>query len=161
MPAGPRILLDNVCYHIMVRGNQKRRVFKEGEDPREYLARLGKYKKRHGFRLYGFCFMPNHIHLLGEVGEKENLARFMHDLNRSYTAYFNRKYGKVGYLWQGRFKSKVVLKDEYLINCINYLELNPVRGGMVRTPDEYPWSSYKERNLGTAKGEQILDSLVI
>jgi len=87
--------------------------------------------------------MPNHVHLIGEPKEMTDLAKFMHGLNRSYTAYFNKKYNKVGYLWQGRFRSKVVAKDDYLIDCLNYIELNPVRAGMVTLPQQYPFSSYR------------------
>jgi putative transposase len=104
--------------------------------------------------------MPNHVHLFGEIKQKGDLAKFMHDINRSYTAYFNETYNKVGHLWQGRFKSKVVVKDEYLINCINYVELNPVRVSMVRVPHEYKWSSYMERSLSTKK-RRLLDSLIL
>lgn len=147
MSRGSRIILDNVFYHIMVRGNQKQATFIDKNDFLEYLKRITFYKKRYRLKLYGFCLMPNHVHLIGEVSKKENLAKFMQCLTRSYTAYFNKKYQKVGHLWQGRFNSKVIVKDEYAINCINYIELNPVRSGIVKDPTEYSWSSYKERNL--------------
>lgn len=147
MPSGPRIILDNAYYHITTRANQKQTIFIDDQDFMVYLARVKKYKKRHGFKLYGYCLMPNHAHMLGKVDKKENLSKFMHDLNRSYTAYFNEKYKKVGYLWQGRFNSKIILKDRYLLDCINYIELNPLRANMVVSPIDYAWSSYKERNL--------------
>ena len=159
MPNGPRILLDNACYHIITRANQKQRIFRNECDFKEYLERLYKYKTRHGFKLYGFCLMPNHVHMLGEVEEKENLSGFMHDLSRSYTAYFNKKYQNVGYLWQGRFKSKIIIKDRYFVNCINYIELNPVRADIVKTPMEYRWSSYMERNFGMDKKYSILNQI--
>ena len=159
MPSGPRILLDNACYHITARGNQKQKTFKENKDYEEYLERLQKYKNRHKFKLYGFCLMPNHIHILGEVEKGKNLSKFMHDLTRSYTDYFNKKYGKVGYLWQGRFKSKIILKDRYLIDCLSYIELNPVKDDIVKTPYEYPWSSYGERTMETTNGRQMLNIL--
>jgi putative transposase len=103
--------------------------------------------------------MPNHVHLIGQLQQKENLAKFMQGLNSSYTAYFNYKYRKVGHLWQGRFKSKVIVKDRYVLDCINYIELNPVRVNLVETPYTYQWSSYQERNLGVAVEKQILDEL--
>jgi len=161
MPAGPRVLLEGACYHIMVRGNRKRNVFNEDKDFLEYLERVKKYKRKHKIRIYAFCLMPNHIHLVGEIQEKGSLAKFMHGINRSYTAYFNDKYGKVGHLWQGRFKSKVVIKDRYLLDCINYIEQNPVRAKITRTPERYKWSSYKERSLGVVKEEEILDSFIL
>ena len=154
-----RLVLDNGCYHITIRGNQRQKVFIREEDYEKYLEKLKKYKWKYAFRLYGYCLMPNHIHIIGEADKKENLAKFMQGINRAYTAYFNRTYRKVGHLWQGRFKSKIVIKDEYLLNTINYVELNPVRANIVRTPQEYRWSSYRERNLGVPKEEHMLDTL--
>ncbi|MFA6141885.1 MAG: transposase [Candidatus Omnitrophota bacterium] len=159
MPSGPRVIIENALYHIMVRGNQKQKVFDDEHDFGKYLKLIKRYKKKWGFRLYGFCLMPNHIHLIGEALHGENLAKFMQGLNRSYTAYFNKKYGKVGHLWQGRFNSKVILKDKYVIDCINYIELNPLRANMVGSPCEYKWSSYKERILSEESGERLLELL--
>jgi putative transposase len=161
MPSGPRLLLENACYHIVSRGNQKRKVFIEDEDFEYYLMKLRKYKRKYDFSLYGYCLMPNHPHLQGDIKEAKNLSCFMHDLTRSYTAYFNKKYEKVGYLWQGRFKSRVVTKDPYLIDCINYIEHNPVRARIVATASEYKYSSYRERVLGVMDRDPMLDDLAI
>ena len=161
MPTGPRLLLANACYHIITRGNQRQRVFLEDNDYKVYLLALRRYKKRYGFLLYGFCLMSNHIHLIGEPKELKNLPKFMQGLSRSYTAYFNQRYKKVGHLWQGRFKSKVIVKDNYLIDCIHYIELNPVRANMVKTAGEYSWSSYKERVLSQGLNGRMLDELHI
>ena len=158
MPQGARIIIDNVFYHIIVRGNQRQKIFKEKDDYTEYLLRLRMYKKRHGFKIYGFCLMPNHVHILGEINEKVLLAKFMHALNRSYTAYFNTKYNKVGHLWQGRFISRIISHDKYAIECINYIEQNPVRANIVAVIYEYPWSSYGERILNAPKCLKILDA---
>lgn len=97
-------------------------------------------------------------HIIGELEEKGNLAKFMHGPNRSYTAYFNKKYNKVGHLWQGRFKSKVITKDNYLFDCIGYVEFNPVRAGIVNMALEYEWSSYKERVLSENPNSKILSA---
>lgn len=163
MPTGPRLLLKNACYHIITKGNQSQQVFQDEQDYKVYLARLKKYKSRYGFLLYGFCLMPNHVHIIGEPKIMKNLSKFMHGLNRSYTAYFNRKYNKTGHLWQGRFKSKVVVKDDYLIDCLHYIELNPVRANMVRSVFDYLWSSYKERNFpeDILNNAKIVDNLCI
>ena len=161
MPSGPRLLLDNVLYHIISRGNQQQKTFIDNEDFEYYLMRLRKYKRRYEFLLYAYCLMPNHPHILGEIKNPKDLSCFMHDLTRSYTAYFNKKYKKVGHLWQGRFKSKIVTKDQYLIDCINYIELNPVRAGLVKSPMDWPYSSYRERVLDADKRYSILDDLVI
>ena len=161
MPRGTRLLIDNACYHIYIRGNHKEAVFKEKQDYENYLLRLKKYKSRYGFLLYGYCLMPNHPHLVGEIKISKDLSLFMHDISRSYTTFFNTKYNKVGYLWQGRFNSKVIAKDKYLLDCVNYVELNPVRAGLVNSPVEYPYSSYKERVFGVSAEDSILDRLVI
>ena len=148
MVDGPRLIVDGACYHIMVRGNNKQNIFRAEDDYHKYMDLLTKYKKRYKFRLYGYCFMPNHIHIIGQViGAGKNLSRFMHGLNMSYALYFNNKYQGVGHVWQGRFKSKVIVKDKYLIDCINYIESNPAAAEIVESPHKYLWSSYRERNL--------------
>ena len=160
MPNGPRLLLDNVCYHITTRGNHKQWIFKDGRDYKAYLDRLRKYKKKYQFLLYAYCLMPNHIHLLGEIKKTSHLSKFMSSLQRSYTAYFNEKYATVGHLCQGRFKSRVIAKDNYLVDCISYIETNPVKADMVTGIQEYKWSSYPERALGENSDKPLLVELV-
>ena len=159
MPSGPRLLVENACYHIITRGNQQQAVFVLARDYKKYISNLRKYTEKYHFLLYGFCLMPNHVHLIGEPAELKNLAKFMQCLNRSYTAYFNKHYQKVGHLWQGRFISKVIAKDQYLLDCIQYVEFNPVRANIVRTAVDYPWSSYKERLLTAETKDKLLDDL--
>ena len=161
MPTGPRILLDNACYHVVMRGNQRQMVFMEKSDFEYYLNKIRKYKRKYNLFLYSYCLMSNHIHMLVEIKDSKNLPSFMHDLNRSYTAYFNNRYQKVGYLWQGRFKSYIVNKDEYVFNCINYMESNPVRAELVDCINEYKYSSYNERVLGIVDRYKMLDNFVI
>lgn len=159
MPNIPRLLIENACYHLIARGNQKQKVFLGEKDYHEYLERLKAYKKKFDFRLYGYCLMPNHVHLLGQIEVTGNLSKFMQGIALSYALHFNNKYAKVGHLWQGRFKNKVIAKDQYLVDCINYIELNPVRAEIVKAPHEYIWSSYKERVLGS--GLKILNKLTL
>ena len=161
MPNEPRLLIENACYHLIARGNQKQRVFLKEDDFRGYLERLRMYKKKFDFRLYGYCLMPNHIHLVGQIAIAKNLSKFMHGITRSYTAYFNNGYTKVGHLWQGRFKNKIITKDQYLSDCINYIELNPVRAKVVNAPYEYPWSSYRERVLSDRTKFKILNEIAL
>lgn len=157
MPKGPRVVLDGMLYHIMVRGNQKQKIFIKSIDFEEYLKRVRYYKRKYKFRLYGFCLMPNHIHIMGEIMQKDNLSKFMQGMNRSYTSYFNKKYNKVGHLWQGRYISKLITKDQYAVDCINYIELNPVRAELAKLPSEYKWSSYSERTL--KETSDLVDSI--
>ena len=153
-----RVFIENACYHITARGNQGETVFKEGADFKYYLKLIHKYKIRYGCLIYGYCLMRNHVHLLLEApfGLK-SMSSFMHGLNQTYAMVFNKKYNKVGHLWQNRYKNFVVLKDDYLINVISYIELNPVRAGIVSRPEDYPWSSYSARVLG--KRDIILDQI--
>jgi len=152
MPRTARILLENVCYHIIARGNQKQQIFVELVDYEEYLKLLRRYRTRYCFKLYGYCLMINHIHLIIEPKASQELPKIMQGLNQSYTVWFNEKYNKVGHLWQNRFKSMVIKKDEYLLTCINYIEFNPVRSNAAKEPFEYPWCSYKARLLGYKNG---------
>lgn len=145
MPRGPRIFLDNVCYHIIARGNQKQNIFLEETDYERYLELLARYKIRYRFKLYGYCLMSNHVHLIVEPNRPKQITKVMQGLNQSYSIWFNKKYKKVGHLWQDRYKNFIIQKDRYLLTCINYVELNPIRSNVVRDPLEYPWGSYKFR----------------
>ena len=148
MPRGPRLFLDNGCYHIMIRGNNKKRIFLASKDYTHYLSLVKRCKKQYKIKVLGYCLMPNHIHMIIQPQEnKRDLSKYMHSISRAYTAYYNEVYKEVGHLWQGRYKSKVILKDGYMLNLIGYIECNPVRAEMVDAPHYYIWSSYRERNL--------------
>lgn len=147
MPRRTRLLIPNACYHIIQRGNQKQNIFLEGADFEKYLEILLRYKRKYDFKLYAYCLMPNHIHLIVEVKNGNDLAKIMQGVSLTYTLWFNKKYGKVGHLWQGRFKNMVIQKDRYLIDCLNYIEYNPVRANLVLSPLDYMWSSWKYRTL--------------
>ncbi|MFA5157348.1 MAG: transposase [Candidatus Omnitrophota bacterium] len=155
MPRTARVTIENACYHIITRGNQKQLVFINSTDYEVYLSILKKYKDKHKFRLFAFCLMPNHIHLIIEVSNPIKLNKIMRGINLSYTLYFNNKNKKIGHLWQDRFKSKVIEKDSYLLECIDYIEGNPVRASLVSYVSQYPWSSYKFR----AENNKLLDNL--
>jgi len=101
--------------------------------------------------------MPNHIHLIIEVKKLNDLAKIVQGLSLTYTLWFNNKYDKVGHLWQGRFKNMIIQKDRYLIDCLNYIEYNPVRANLTLSPIDYQWSSWKCRTLNTKS--DLLDSL--
>ncbi len=155
MPRTARITIENACYHIITRGNQKQCVFQESKDYEKYLSILTKYKEKYRFRLYCFCLMPNHVHLMIKVKNPDLLSTIMKGLNLSYTLYFNFKYDKVGHLWQDRFKSKIIEKDSYLLECITYIENNPLRASLISNLGDYAWSSYNLRKIKN----KLLDSL--
>lgn len=160
MPRGPRLLISNACYHIIQRGNQKQNTFLENADFEKYLQILLHYKIKYGFKLYAFCLMPNHIHLIIELKKINDLSKIMQGVSLTYVLWFNKKYGKVGHLWQGRFKNMIIQKDRYLIDCLNYIEYNPIRAKLISSPLEYMWSSWKDRTLNTTSNLiDILPSL--
>jgi REP element-mobilizing transposase RayT len=154
-----RVLIENVYYHVISRGNQKQKVFLEVGDFEKYLSLLKRYKIRFKFRLYAWCLMPNHVHLIMDVNKPSELSKIMQGLNLAYARWFNKKYGKVGHLWQGRFKSMLIQKDKYALDCINYIELNPIRANIREGPLDYRWCSYKSRTLGEIP--TLLDKLTL
>jgi len=156
MPRTARLILDNVCYHIITRGNDKNFIFKEKWDFQKYIKILSKYKEQYDTKIYGWCMMNNHIHM---IVESKSLSKFMHAINLSYAQYFRFKYKGAGHLWQDRYKSFVIQRDAYLINCISYIEYNPVRAEIVDRPEHYIWSSYCSRILG--KTDKLLDQLML
>ena len=138
MPRAARIVFSSMPYHIISRGNNREKVFQEEEDFEKYLEICKRYKDQYEFGLYHWVLMNNHIHLIIEVKENSSLSKVMQGINLAYTIWFNRKNGKVGHLWQDRFKSAVIEKDNYLLECGRYIERNPVRAGIVKSPREYP-----------------------
>jgi len=152
MPREARFLAQKVFYHIVSRGNQKQKTFLDKRDYRYFLSLVKKYKKEHKIALYGFCLMPNHVHLVVQPSLPENLSLFMKSLNHGYAQYFNFKYDKCGHLWQGRFKSMIIESENYLFDCIKYVEFNPVRAQLVNTVHNYAWSSCRKRILGVSEG---------
>lgn len=141
MARRPRLFASGLLYHVIVRGNQRRKTFQAAEDYQAYLQRLESYHKRYVIRIYAYCLMPNHVHLLVETGSIP-LSKFMQGLQQSYTQYFNLRYRKVGHLFQGRYKAIICDKDEYLLALLRYIHLNPVRAGLVKNPDRYPYSGH-------------------
>lgn len=136
-----RIEYEGAFYHITARGNEKGAIFGENRDYDRFLILLGRMHERYSILIHAYVLMPNHYHLLMETPQG-NLVATMHDLNTAYTNYFNRKYERVGHLFQGRYRSILVDRDPYLLELSRYIHLNPVRAGMVRSPERYRWSSY-------------------
>jgi len=117
---------------------------------------LKKYKEEHGYLLYHYCLMPNHIHLIIEPTLSTDLSRLMKQINLSYYNYYRNKYKHWGHFWQDRYKSLLISKDEYLITCGRYIENNPVKAKMVKNPKDYLWSSYNAYAYG--KKNELIDT---
>jgi len=135
-----RIQYPGALYHITSRGNEKGKIFFDDADRERFLRFLEEYHIRYGILLHSFVLMDNHYHLILETPQG-NLLKVMHGLNSGYTGYVNRKYARVGHLFQGRYKSILVEKETYLLELSRYVHLNPIRAGMVKDVSDYRWSS--------------------
>lgn len=137
-----RLEYPGALYHLTARGNEQQPVFHDDTDRQHFLKLFGREILQQHWRCYAYCLMGNHYHLLLDTPEP-NLSRGMRRLNGSYTQRFNWRHHRVGHLLQGRFKSIVVERETYLLELCRYLVLNPVRAGLVSTPQEWAWSSYR------------------
>jgi putative transposase len=144
-----RIQFPGALYHITARGNAKQNIFLNKDDFDDFLTILCKATKRYHLILHGYCLLHNHYHLLLETPEG-NLSQGIRQLNGTYTQHFNKKYQRVGHLLQGRFKSILVEKENYLLELSRYISLNPIRANLVEDPKDWPWSSYRQ-TIGVAK----------
>ena len=138
-----RIEFPGALYHITSRGNAKQTIFFDEEDFTDFLTVLGQVTKRYHLLLHSYCLMPNHYHLLIETPEG-NLARGMRQLNGAYTQHANQRHQRVGHLFQGRYRSILIDKENYLLELSRYIALNPVRANLVEDPKDWPWSAYPQ-----------------
>ena len=155
MPRVARIVVPGACHHVTQRGNNKQDVFFVDDDRRVYLELLREQGERFGFRLEGYCLMTNHVHLVGVPVREESLAKAIGRTHFLYAQYVNRMHGRTGHLWQNRFYS-CALDDAHAYNALCYVELNPVRAGVVKKAWEYPWSS-AAAHCGADEEDPFLD----
>jgi len=144
----PRICLPGIPQHIIQRGNNRQVCFGSEEDFAAYAHWLDECARKNRVAIHAWVFMTNHVHLLVTPESEGGVSRMMQTLGRYYVRYFNHTYQRSGTLWEGRFKSCVVDAEAYLLLCQRYIELNPVRAGMVSVPEAYKWSSYHANGLG-------------
>ena len=137
-----RLYFCDAVYHISIRGNNKQNVLGTVEDKKIFLGLLNKFKLRFGFKLYGLVLMDNHAHLIVRVINDVNISKIMQAISLSFSFKFRKKYNYFGYVWQGRFRSKIINQDRYIFNCLEYIHNNPVRAGLVSNVKDYLWSSY-------------------
>ena len=156
-----RLQGENCLYHIMSRGDDRKKIYTSAADYRKFMDYVVKAKERYQFYLYAYCLMTNHFHLLFET-KLPNLSKIMHYIKGSYTTYYNIRHHRTGHLFQGRFKSIVVDRDSYLLELSRYIHLNPMRARIVKNPFDYVWSSYrgflgkKDRYIDRDQVEQYL-----
>jgi putative transposase len=148
MPRRKRLLLPGVAVHIVQRGNNRLSCFYTEEDYLYYLKQLANQAEKHGCAIHAYCLMTNHVHLLLTPEKEDGPARMMKGVGENFVRYINRSQKRTGTLWEGRYRSGLVLGARHLLACYRYIELNPVRAGMVEHPAEYRWSSYRVNAQG-------------
>ena len=159
MPRRARLMLPNIPVHIIQRGNNRQACFYADEDYQFYLEWLRTSAKRNGCDIHAYVLMTNHVHLLVSASDGAGPGAMMKALGQRYVQYVNRTYRRSGTLWEGRFRSCLTQEDAYLLACQRYIELNPVRAGIVTHPAEYPWSSYRANAQGEASELLVQHSL--
>jgi putative transposase len=157
MPRPLRPIADGLVYHVINRGNNRQTVFESEGDFHAFLKAIADLKERKPFRLYGYCLMSNHIHLLVRPAEG-SISRIVQSLLVSHTQRYHRFHRSGGHVWQGRFKSPVIQDDEHLLAVLRYIEANPLRAGIVEHAGEYPWSSFAFHGQG--RSDPLLDPVV-
>lgn len=150
MPRRRRVHLPDMPLHIVQRGHNRDACFFSEDDYVSYRHWLGEALKETGCALHAYVLMTNHVHLLLTPPSGEAVSRFIMALGRRYVQYINKTYRRTGTLWDSRYKSSLIQADAYLLTCQRYIELNPVRAGMVDEPAHYRWSSYRSNALGQA-----------
>jgi len=148
MPRKPRFQLVGVPQHVIQRGNNREPCFYAEEDYRRYLDDCHEAAERYQCCIHAYVLMTNHVHLLVTPMAEYGISGMMQVLGRRYVYYMNKTYQRTGTLWEGRYKSSLVDSDQYLLTCMRYIELNPVRAEMVDHPADYKWSSYQSNAQG-------------
>ena len=148
MPRPARICVPGIPLHIVQRGNNRQTLFTSDKDIAAYAHWLAEGAVKFELAVHGWVFMTNHVHLLLTPKHNDSVSRLMQSLGRRYVGYFNYTYARTGTLFEGRYRSSLVENSEYILTCLRYIELNPVRAGMVNDPGDYQWSSYRVHGFG-------------
>ncbi|PHQ14430.1 transposase [Marinobacter profundi] len=146
MPRQPRLIIPGLPHHIVQRGHNRQQVFQDDRDFQYYLSNLEEWKQALGLTVYSYCLMTNHVHLVvGVTDETATIPEFMKRLAGRQTRFTNQRRKRSGLIWEGRYKTSPIDSDAYLLGCCRYVELNPVKAGLVDEAERYPWSSYPAR----------------
>lgn len=137
-----RIIPVNGAMHLFHRGNNCAHILRNTSDKLRYYSLIHELKQKNNITIFHYCLMDNHSHLIAWLDKDSRVSRFMQQLSLCFWEYYKKSYGYSGHLWQGRFKSNIIDTDSYLLQCGKYIELNPVRAGIVTSPQDYPFSSY-------------------
>ena len=158
MARQPRLTCAGQVHHLLQYGNNYQDIFRDEQDREQFLQWLKYAGKQFQVAIHAYVLMPNHVHLLATPTDQTGLSRMMQWLGRHYVPYFNRKYARVGTLFQGRFKTAIIEAVPHLINCMRYIESNPVRVGIAASVDAFRWSSYAH-HVGSKADPVITDHL--
>jgi putative transposase len=150
MPRKPRFFIPDQPVHLVKRGHNRDPIVARKADYKYFVECLAFACRKYGVALHAWVLMTNHIHLLASPDSEDSLPKMMQHLGGHYARYFNKYYRRTGSPWEGRYKTSLIDSDAYLLKCYRYIELNPVRAGMVEHPHQYPWSSYGENAYGDA-----------
>lgn len=143
MARQPRFVLPGQPQHVIQRGNNRQDIFRSESDYSHYLEKLDHAANRYQCEIHAYVLMTNHVHLLVTPQQEVGISQMMQSLGRNYVQYFNYHYKRTGTLWEGRYKASLIDSDQYLLTCMRYIELNPVRAkNMAAHPSKYRWSSY-------------------
>lgn len=153
MPRISRAIAVGYPHHVTQRGNYRQTVFAEADDYRKYLDYLAQYAPQCDLEIWAYCLMPSHVHMVCVPRQPNSLSRTLHTVHMKYALYFNKKKDTIGHLWQGRFFS-CALDERHVYAAVRYVERNPLRGGLVSAPGDYPWSSAKVHIAG--KSDPVL-----
>lgn len=145
MPRIARGIADGLTYHILNRGNGGQTVFRKDQDYRVFIELMSYAKSEFNIKIFAYCLMPNHFHVVLMPTKGENLSNFMHLVMTSHVRRYHKHYGTSGHIWQGRYKSFIIQENNYLLTALRYVEGNPVRANLVRSAIKWEWSSHRER----------------
>lgn len=148
MPRKPRHLVDGGFYHLIARGNNRQFIFAVPDGFQTFTQLLRQAQSKYVWKLSHYCLMTNHLHLLAQVEQGQDLPKLMQFLLFEYSRWYRKVTGYTGHLWQGRYKSPFIAQESHLLECGRYIERNPVRAGLVLQAEEYPWSSYRHYAFG-------------
>lgn len=138
----PRLTVPDLPHHVIQRGNNRAPIFVDAADFERMLALLGEHAARERVALHSYVLMANHLHLLATPETRTGLPRMMQAVGRRYVQAFNQRHQRTGTLWEGRYRATAIQTERYLLACMAYIDLNPVRAGLVVKPEDYPWSSF-------------------
>lgn len=161
MARQPRLDLAGIPQHIVHRGNNRAAIFRDAGDTSYFHHLIGASARDHAVALHAYVLMDNHVHLLATPAEDGGIGRMMQAIGRRYVPYFNQRHGRTGALWEGRYRATLIEADDYLFACQRYIEMNPVRAGLVARPRDFTRSSHRHYAGLTCDGALTPHALIV